>query len=92
MKQITFNHDRKNGNITIQMPVELLVFALENSPHDNVKVLDKEKLADGIVEQLKNYHSQNSQELGITAFQEFMDTIMEEAVIDADEGVVKLKY
>lgn len=57
---------------------------LKNNPNNSAKVIDKDKFIESVVDTLEQHQTQNSKESGLTALQEFMGIIMDEASVDSD--------
>ena len=81
----------ENKNIIITIPISTLVYAFNHNPSNEgswkVKAKNKEQFAVDFVKYLNEYESQNSQENGITALEELLDTIGDAMCEDAIESI-----
>lgn len=83
MKEIKVLRDKEN--IVVSLPIDTMIFAFEKNPNNQgSKITNKDAFVDSIIKALEGYQTQNSQELGITALNEFMDMIMDEAYINSE--------
>ncbi|MNH66452.1 hypothetical protein D3C73_184830 [compost metagenome] len=77
------------NNVVITLPVDVLVTAFNNYPDkydEEIRVKYRKQFAKGFAE-LINDHSSNS-ESGLTAFQEWIDSLFEE-MIESDAPYIK---
>jgi len=78
-------------NIIITIPIDTLVYAFNENPSnvDGWKVEDKNKaqFAKDFAKYLNEHETQNSQENGITAFEELLDNIGDAMCEDAVDSI-----
>ena len=67
--------DYKVENIVITIPVDALIFAIENRADGVYKIMDKNQFAKDFCKALRDFQSSNATELGISEFQYFLDKI-----------------
>ena len=67
-----------DNRIVINIPIDELTFAVENRIDIKYKVTNTDEFVKDFLHHIKNYQTQNSQETGITALQEFIDMIVDE--------------
>lgn len=84
MKGIEIKYSKQTDCINIKLPIKLLIFAIQHKDW-TIDITDKEAFTKQVLFELKNGQPQNSKETGITAFQEFLDTIMEKAIEDCPD-------
>lgn len=79
------NYAKVSGdNVVIKLPIDLLQTAFDNNPYnydEEIRVKFKRKFAKAFAEKINNASTNN--ESGLTVFQELIDTIFEEMVVDA---------
>jgi len=80
MESIKF--DRKDGNIVINIPEELLCFAVENDPQWPLIIHDQDKFVEGIIFALE--YGLRDDESGLTDFKQLLDSA---AIYLIEDGV-----
>jgi len=72
-----------DNEILIHIPVETLFYAMNHRQFYPLKVLDKGKMVNWVVEWLTEWGS--DAETGSTAFEDFLDRMFEEALENGEE-------
>lgn len=76
-----------DNRIVINIPIDELTFAVENRIDIQYKVLDTEQFVKSFCSTLRSHQTQNSQETGITALQEFIDMIVDRVSEDGTDCI-----
>lgn len=77
--------------LMISIPLNELIFAIENRPDEQFKVVKPENLLSAFQFHLVNYSSSNATELGISEFQNLLDKITDEVFVNEDEIIINIE-
>jgi hypothetical protein len=82
--KITVNKDK----LIIEIDLKELIFVINNSP-EGYKVKKPKKLLQAFKKHLENYAASNATEKGISEFQDLLDQITDEIVINEDDIIIE---
>lgn len=78
----------ENGNLSISVDIDELIFALENQNRfDKISVIDKQKFEKDLLNTLQNPIDMNEECLGVNAVQGFFDRIFHKLEHDGAESL-----
>lgn len=77
----------ESGDIVIRMPIDDLVFIIENDPEYKYKVHDKKKLADAMVYELENSKSLSNND-GMNAVEELFQNAYEHVYENGEDEII----
>jgi hypothetical protein len=82
-ENITVDTRNQDKEIVIHIPVDTLFYAMNHRQFYPLKVLDKRKMVDYVVEWLTEWGG--DAEVGSTAFEDFLDRMFEDAYESGEE-------
>lgn len=90
-KEIPFVSHTKDA-VIITIPKDRLIYAIENRSDEDYMVRKPSKLLKALAFQLKDYHTPNGVEIGMTALQELMDTCIDEIYEDGEDIITSKDF